>query len=190
MADHSTTSQHHNRRPERRRAHAPYHRGVHFQRVVAHFNRTVDEHFPIEWHPDRRGRQRARGRGARARAFAVLLELSRRQRQVRSGVVYESYPTLGALIHRSRTTAYRAVRDLRRVQLLGCRPGGGKTFDERGDLVNAANGYCVPDELAGPQERQRRKPAPVRPQPVSRRGQDLVDEARERFRTYRGRAGP
>lgn len=135
------------------------------------------------------GRSRVSGRARRRRAQGVLQALLLLQTRRRSGIVYAGYVTLAREMHCSRSTAYRGVKDLRGAHLLGCQPGGGKTHDEVGALVDAANGYLVPDDLAGPEERRPRQPKAVKPAPANERtpGQVLMQE---RLEAHRARRGP
>lgn len=184
------TTQRSSTHPHRRRPAVPYDRGVNgFRNVVRAFNRTLDEHFPLQRYQDTLGRNRTSGTGRRRRAEGCLAALAKRQSQIRSGKVWIGFPALGELFGRSRSTAYRAVVDLVAAQLIDRDSGGGKAHDEFDRLVDAANGYSVP---AGHQGRPRggRRPRKVKPQPVDERspGQILAQEVLERHRA--ARAGP
>lgn len=193
MADRSTPH-----RTRRRRPHVKFERKHNgFARSLHAYNRAVDEHFPLTPYRDSLGRSRVRGHGPRARALGVLRTLLDLQVRSRSGIVYVGYTQLGRGFGRSRSTAYRGVVDLAAAGQLKFQSGGGKTFDEAGHLVNAANGYAVPDELLGPEVRTSRRRALGRTPPaeVSRDGQDLEEYGREVLERHRrrfreARAGP
>jgi hypothetical protein len=107
-------------------------------------------------------------------------------------VVYIGYPELGRRCNFSRSTAYRGVCLLAALCLIVRESGGGKMYDEHGNLVCRANEYRLHPDLQGPEQKPPRKgkgkPKSAPPQ-VSRRGQDLIDEVIERHRA-RSRAGP
>lgn len=182
--------------PRRRRPHVKRHKGNRFSRVIAAFNRSLDQHFPVEHFEDKRGRPRTRGRGRRHRASEVLRALASLQARLRSGIVYIGYEKLGCEFHRSRSTAYRGVTDLARVNLLCRKSGGGKTYDEVGRVVECANGYTVPEDLVGPEQHQPRQPrlGKAVQAPLSRKGVELDEDARERVARWKAmraaRAGP
>lgn len=186
------------RSTRRRRPHVKYERKRNgFARSLHAYNRAIDEHFPLVPYRDSIGRSRVRGHGPRSRALGVLRTLLELQVRSRSGVVYVGYTALGRGFGRSRSTAYRGVVDLAAAGQLKFQSGGGKTFDEAGNLVNAANGYAVPDELLGPEVRTSRRRALGRTPPaeVSEESQDLAEYGREVLRRHRhrfreARAGP
>ena len=160
-----------------------------FARSIARFNQTLEEHFPLVPYRDCLGRSRVAGRPRRARAQSALQALLQLQTRSRSGIVYAGYELVGAAMHRSRSTAYRAVTDLRRASLLACQSGGGKTHDEVGHVVEAANGYQVPESLRGRADRQHRRPRAGKPSrdrvtPGQRLAEEILDRHRE------SRAGP
>lgn len=184
------TTQRHSTHPHRRRPAVDYDRGTNgFRNVVRAFNRTLDEHFPLQHYQDTLGRNRTAGTGRRRRAEGCLSALAKRQSQVRSGKVWIGFRQLGELFGRSRSTAYRAVVDLVAVQLLERESGGGKTHDEFDRLVDAANGYSVPECHQG-RPRGGRRPRKPQPQAVDERspGQILAQEILDRHRA--SRAGP
>jgi hypothetical protein len=186
------------RSTRRRRPHVQYarkHNG--FARSLHAFNRAVDEHFPLTPYRDSLGRNRRAGDGPRARALWVIKTLLELQVRARSGIVYVGYTSLGRAFGRSRSTAYRGVHDLVEAGLLKRQSGGGKTYDEAGRLVDAANGYAVPDELLGPEVRTARRRALGRTPAaeVSPASEDLAEYGREILRRHRHRfretrAGP
>ena len=161
-------------------------RRVHsFTRLVTAFNGALEEHFPLRPYRDSRGRSRVAGRARRARALVILQELLRRQR--RRPTVYVGYLALGRACHRSRSTVYRGVVDLRTAQLLGVEAGGGQTYDACGNLVNAANGYSVPVHLRGRATKHDRKPRQEhRPRNQNTPGERLAREILDRHRESRG----
>lgn len=186
------------RSTRRRRPHVKFERKHNgFARSLHAYNRAVDEHFPLTPYRDALGRNRKSGHGPRARALDILRTLLDLQVRGRSGIVYVGYTRLGRGFGRSRSTAYRGVVDLVAAGLLKRQSGGGKTYDEGGRLVDAANGYAVPDELLGAEVRTSRRRALGRTPPaeMSRDAQDLEEYGREvlqrhRHRSREARAGP
>jgi hypothetical protein len=177
------------RHSRRRRPQIKYQRKRNgFARVVSAFNKGLEVHFPLVPYRDSLGRSRTSGRCRRARAAAVLQALLVCQVSVRSGIVYMGYEGLGKLCHRSRSTAYRAVADLVAASMLQRSSGGGKTHDDNGQVVDAANGYQVPEELLGPDVRQPRRPrkdvdaAPAVPSAGQRMAEERLEAHRGRMR--------
>jgi hypothetical protein len=179
------------RHSTRRRPHIRYQRKRNgFARVVSAFNKGLEVYFPLVPYRDSLGRSRTSGRCRRARAAAVLQVLLRRQAQVRSGIVYLGYESMGAACHRSRSTAYRAIADLVAAQLLqrtnvnfdpATGFAGGKALDEHGQVVEAANGYQVPALLQAPDVPQDSSPTSAEGTP----GQQLAAKHLERYRERR-----
>lgn len=165
VADHTPRPSTH---PRRRRPGVKYKRAVNgFGRAIAAFNRGLDEHFPLVPYRDCLGRSRVAGRARRRRALLALQALLGMQRRLRSGIIYAGYVKLGREMHCSRSTAYRAMKDLRGADVLDCQSGGGRTYTELDQLVDAANGYQVAAQHCGPDQRAPRKPRAGKPAAVN-----------------------
>lgn len=173
-------------RSSRRLTHVPLRRGNQLRHALHHWHERVHL-LPLEQTVDRRGRRRVRGAALRHNAQTMLMHLASVQRRRRHGRLYIGYPAAGELMHRSRSTAYRSLVALRRIGLIACLPGGGKTHNESGEVVERANGYELHPDLIIPDEKAPRRPR-RNSAPVSGRAQALVDEARERWKARR--AGP
>lgn len=174
-------------RRRQRRPQLPYRGGNRIKRALHAFNRLAPAAMPIETYTDCRGRIRSRGYGPRANAFAALVALTRRQQQVRSGIVFIGLQGLGHEYHRSRSTAWRSVQLLGAAGLIKCLSGGGKTYDENGQLVARANGYQLHESLLGespPAAGKGRQPKPE----LSSQGRDLEEHGREVIERMRARA--
>lgn len=169
-------------RPKRRQIAQRAHRGEIFKRALFQLNRIAEQAFPVETYRDVRGRQRRRGHGARKRAFDVLQALIALQGKRKDRTVFAGYEKLGkAMGGRSRSTAYRGVKDVIATELIEYDQGGGKIYNEQGQLVPMANGYRLHPQLVGPPQRQRQSKHPQKTG-----GEMLSEEARRRWVRRRG----
>lgn len=169
-------------RPKRRQIVHRAHRGEIFKRALFQLNKIAEQAFPVETYRDVRGRRRSRGHGIRKRAFDVLQALIALQGKRKDRTVFAGYEKLGkAMGGRSRSTAYRGVKDVVTADLIEYDQGGGKIYNEQGQLVPAANGYRLHHQHIGPPQRQRQPKASQKSA-----GQALAEEGRQRWLPRRG----